>query len=195
MPKPEMAKVTLNQNQERSEQAHALVREIYRSEQLDLLHLAVINLLDMVKDEEIDLVLDQDNKSLQQKKLFLQKLTTSLNTPILQKEFERRIKAEDWEFFREKELGPFLQSIQHAANNCSVVKLTLALEFKESDVKEMSALLSERLGKQAVLSIKVDATLLGGAIVQQGSFQNDYTLKTQLDLYRSKWHKAVIEKG
>jgi F-type H+-transporting ATPase subunit delta len=188
-----MATPTVNTSQTRIEQAQVLVQEIYRSEQLDILHLAIINLLDMVRDGEIDLVLEQSNKSTEQKELFIKKLVESLKAEGLQKELRKHLAEHDLTFFREKELGPFLQDVQNKANECIVVKVTVAIEFKEKDVKEMAASLSARLGKQVVLSIQVNPTLIGGAIVQHGSFLNDYSLKTQLDLYRSRWQRAVTE--
>jgi|GEM_PF-6856996 len=177
-----------------NEAAHALVQELYQAEQLDLLHLAVINLLDMVKDGEIDLVLEQDNKSTEQKEAFLQKMVGEVRAAGLQKELQKHLDAHDIAFFQEKEFGPFLQTIQYAANGGVVAKLTVAIKFKDKDIKEMAAKFSAKLGKQVVLSIKVDPSLIGGAIIQHGSYLNDYSLKTQLDLYRSRWHRAVADK-
>jgi ATP synthase F1 delta subunit len=166
---------------------------MYRAEQLDLLHLTLINLLDMVRDGEIDLVLEQDTKTDQHKNLFIEKLLTDCKSAELKKTLTEHLAADGIDFFREKNLGPFLQAIQHAANACTVVKLTVAVEFKEKDLREMAAVLSERLGKQVVLGIKVDHSLIGGAIIQHGSYLNDYSVKTQLEMYRSRWHKAVAE--
>ena len=188
MPKQEMTMTAV------SPQPHELVEAMYKAEQLDLLHLSLINLIDMVRDGEIDLVLDQDNKTLTQKKLFIEKLINDITSPELKKLLTDRLKNEGVEIFSEKNIGPFLHAIQRTANGCTVVKLTVATTFKEKDLQEMAAILSERIGKQVMLSIKVDTSLIGGVIMQHGSYLSDYTVKTQLDLYRSRWHKAVAEK-
>ena len=62
---------------------------------------------------------------------------------------------------------------------------------KEKDIKEMAEVMSQKIGAQVVLSCKVDSSLIGGAIIQHGSYVSDYSLKSQLDLFRSRWHKAV----
>ena len=176
-----------------TDEAYTLIGSIYLSEQLDLLHLAVINLLDMVTDQEIDLVLEQENKDDRQKKLFIEKLLQSIRCLPLQKLFQDHLEKNDLHFFQERNFGPFLNALHHAANQCTVVKLTVAIEFKEKDVRDLAVLLSKKIGQQVVLNLKVDKSMIGGAIVQHGSYLNDYSLKTQLDMYRSRWHHAVAE--
>lgn len=168
--------------------AKELTKSFFRAEQLDLLHLSLINLLDMVKDGEVDLVLDQDSKSEQQKRLFIDKLIEGVRS----QELAAFLKAQPLDFFREKDFGTFLEAMRKEADTFDIVRLTLAIEFKEPALREMAAVLSEKIGKPVVLSIKVDRTLYGGAIVQHGSYQSDFSLHTQLDIFRSRWHRAVV---
>lgn len=172
----------------------SLVAGIVIAEDLDRLHIAVINLLDMVRAEEIDLVLNQDGKTAEQKQKFVEKVIADLSSPHLQRYLQRLLATEGVGAFKEKHLLDVLQEIQQHASRVAIVKVTVAVSFKEADVKEMAALMTNRLGQQAVLSLKVDHSLIGGAIVQYGSYSNDFSLKSQLDIYRGNWHKAVIEK-
>jgi F0F1-type ATP synthase delta subunit len=166
----------------------AITSTFHRAEQLDLLHLSLINLLDMVKDGEVDLVLDQDSKSVKQKRAFIDKLIAGVSS----EELAEVLRSQPLDFFREKDLGEFLTALRKEAEKFEIVRLTLALEFKEQDLRDMVAVLSEKLGKPVVLSIKVDRSLFGGAIIQHGSYQSDFSLHTQLDIFRSRWHKAVV---
>lgn len=168
--------------------AKELTKNFFRAEQLDLLHLSLINLLDMVKDGEVDLLLDQEGKSMKQKRLFIDKLIAGVRS----EELAEFLRAQSVDFFREKDFGAFLEAMRKEAETFDIVRLTLAIEFKENDLKEMSQLLGEKIGRPVVLSIKVDRNLYGGAIVQHGSYQSDYTVHTQLDLFRSRWHRAVV---
>ncbi|CAN5129830.1 hypothetical protein BH11PAT4_BH11PAT4_1190 [soil metagenome] len=171
-----------------SSETSSFVSGFYKAEQLDLLYLSLISLTDMVKDGEVDLVLDQDKKSAKQKQLFIEKLVSGVQSP----ELKTFLKKQPVDFFYERDLGPYLQQLKKEADQFEIVRLTVAAIFKEADLQEMANLLSEKLGKPAVLSIKVNRTLFGGAIVQHGSYQSDFSIHTQLDIFRSRWHKAVV---
>lgn len=166
---------------------------LYLAEQLDHLHLSIINLLDMVRDEEIALVLDQEEKTLKEKRAFIGKVVQSVRSPELRGVLEDALKRNDLSFFQEKELGSILTSLQSEASKIAVVRVTVAVSFEADDVREMAELLSHKVGKQAVVSLKVDYSLIGGAIIQQGNYLSDYSVKSQLDLFRSRWHRAVTD--
>lgn len=172
-----------------------LVESIVQAEDLDRLHIAVINLLDMVRAEEIDLVLNQSEKNDAHKQKFVEKVIADVHSPHLQRYLQRLLATDGIDAFREKTLGQLLHDIQTAAEKVAIVKVTVAIEFKEADIKEMAALLASRLRQPVALSLKVDRSLIGGAIVQYGSYLSDFSVKTQLETYRSHWHKAVVEKN
>lgn len=67
------------------------------------------------------------------------------------------------------------------------------MHFKEHDVWEFAALLSKKIDRPVVVSVKVEKDLIGGAIIQFGSYLSDFSIKTQLDIFRENWHKAVVE--
>ncbi len=171
----------------------ALLAKLYRAEQLDALHLSIINLLDMVMDEEISLVLEQKGKTDTEKFSFLQKVVDSVHSPELHGLLEDAVHRKDLRFFDEKELGDLLRYLQKQAQQFVIVKLTVAVHFKEHDVWEFAALLSKKIDRPVVVSVKVEKDLIGGAIIQFGSYLSDFSIKTQLDIFRENWHKAVVE--
>ena len=167
----------------------SLLARLYRADQLDFLHLSLINLLEMTADDEIEMILDQPEKSAKHKQLFLEKVVAAVSSP----ELKEVLNGQDITFFRTRDFEPFLHTLQHRAQEFAVVKLSVAIEFTEADLREMAALMGEKIGHPTVLAVKVEKDLVGGAVVQYGSYLSDYSLKTQLDVFRSKWHRAVIE--
>jgi F0F1-type ATP synthase delta subunit len=171
----------------------SLINQLHLTLQVDLLHLALTNLMEMVVAGEIDLILDQQMKSITQKKAFIAKIVSMVESPLLRKALEEKLAKGDLEFFRERNLGDILRHLQHAAEEIAVVKLRFALDFKEVDLHEMVAQLEEQLDKKVVLDISVDRSLIGGAIVQYGTFIRDYTVRARLEQFRDHWQKAALE--
>ncbi len=171
----------------------AMLGKLYRAEQLDALHLSIINLLDMVMDEELSLVLEQKNKSEAEKLSFLQKVVDSVHSPELHGVLEDAIHRKDLAFFDEKELGDLLRFLQKEAQQFTIVRLTLALHFKEHDIWEFAALLSKKINKPVVISVKVEKDLIGGAIIQFGSYLSDFSIRSQIEIFQENWHKAVVD--
>ena len=166
---------------------------LYLAEQLDRLHLSIINLMEMVQDEELTLILDQPDKTDKHKILFLEKIIRSISSPELRTILDEALKRKDFAFFSEKELSGVLRALQEAAAKLIVVRISVAIEFKPEDVRAMADLLTEKVGRQTVVSLKVDRSLIGGAIVQNGNYLSDYSIKTQLEIFRSRWHHAVSD--
>lgn len=170
-----------------------LFAQFYLAEQVDLLHLSITNLAEMVKQGEVDLILDQRDKNDSQKKAFLQKIVAGVESPLFKQYLEGRLTDNDIEFFRERNLNAALSTIQHEAEKIVVVKLTLALEFKEPELRQMAAQLSEQLEAPVVLDITIEKGLMGGAIVQYGTAIRDFSLRTRLEQVREHWKSAVVE--
>jgi len=172
-----------------------ILAQIYTARQLDLLHLSIINLLDMIKDGEIDLVLEQTKKTAKEKKAFIQKIIDSVDSPELAGALQPELDSNAVDFFLEKHLKEYLVQLQREAEKMVSVKLTTAIEFKTKDVKEMAERLSHTLGKPTVLNLTVDHSLIAGAIVQYGNYITDYSLKVRLEQFRNHWEEAAIAKS
>ncbi len=165
----------------------------YRAEQVDLLHVALTNLLEMVSAGEIDIYLEQHEKTAAQKKAFIQKIVSDVESPELKKALEERLKENDLEFFRERNLGGVLAAVQRVAETIQIVKLRVAVSFKEKDLQDMVKQLEEQLGTEVALELSVERSLLGGAIVQFGTAIRDYSIKSRLETVRETWKAAVVE--
>jgi F0F1-type ATP synthase delta subunit len=170
-----------------------IIDQLYLTLQVDLLHLALTNLTEMVAAGEIDLILDQRNKSAAQKKAFLQKIITAIESPLLRKALDEKLQDNDLEFFRERNLGSTIRQIQHEAEDIAIVGLRLATDFKEEDLKSMVRQLEEQLHRNVALDISIERGLIGGAVVQFGTAIRDYSIRARLEQFRDHWKKAVVE--
>jgi F-type H+-transporting ATPase subunit delta len=174
----------------------SLLDKIYRAEQIDMLHLSLINLLDMVKDGEIDLVLDQNGKTFKQKAAFIDKIIEAVESKELKDglleifNIELEDTNQEMNYFREKYLGTLLRNLQEKAEKFTVVRLTLAKEFKDTDLREMVLILEKKIEKRVALEITVDSSLIGGAVIQFGTYISDYSLKSRLDQFRAHWRSV-----
>lgn len=166
---------------------------LLRTQQIDDLHASLGLLLDMTKEGEIDLFLEQSNKSTKQKTLYIQKIVEQTTSLELKKLLQERLDAEDFSFFSQKFLDEFVQNLQKKAETIEIIKLRLAIRFKDADLLEMAELFSKRLGKQVAFDIEVDTSLIAGAVIQHGSYITDYSVKTRLAKYREEWKEAVDE--
>lgn len=171
----------------------SILNQFYTAAQVDLLHLALTNLTEMIAAGEIDIVLDQREKTPVQKKAFIQKIVNGVECPELRQGLQARLAEDDIEFFRERTLGTTLAALQKEAERISIVKLTVAVEFKEADLREMVAQLETQLGNPVALDLTVEHGLMGGAIVQYGTAIRDYSIKSRLEQFREHWKKAVVE--
>lgn len=179
--------------------------QIYLASQLDVLHLSLINVIDMVKDGEIDLLLDQAGKSPKQKALFLQKIVDGVESTELRQALQETLNEQagtamqsavedSFSFFREHALADLLHRLQSNAESITIVRLQVATEFKPDDLREMATLLSKKINQQVALLPTVEHSLIGGAIVQFGTYLSDYSVRARLEQFRAHWHRAVIER-
>jgi F0F1-type ATP synthase delta subunit len=53
--------------------------------------------------------------------------------------------------------------------------------------------LEQQLGTPVALALKVEHSLIGGAVVQYGTAIRDYSIRSRLELIRDHWKKASLE--
>lgn len=171
----------------------SILDQFYTAAQVDLLHLALTNLFEMISAGEVDIILDQREKTPTQKKAFIQKIINGVECPELKQALQSKLTEGEVDFFRERNLEASLTALQHEAEKIIIVKLKVAVEFKEPDLREMAKLLEEQLDAPAALDLEVEHGLIGGAIVQYGTAIRDYTLRARLETFRDHWKKAAVE--
>ena len=113
----------------------------------------------------------------------------------LQNILTEQISKGNLDFFSKKEFPDFLAHLQREVEKIVIVKLTVALKFKEPDLKAMASLLSEKIGKPVAFQLTVDRSLIGGAIIQYGNYLSDYSIRTKLGEFKEQWHEAINEEN
>jgi F0F1-type ATP synthase delta subunit len=166
---------------------------ITRANQLDVLYLAITNLLEMASAGELDLILDNISKTTPQRRAFVEKVISSVESPELRWALQEKAVAGELEFFRGRALSTTLQSLQREAEKLQTVKLHVAIDFKPADLKTMTDQLASQLGGPVVLDIQVEKAIIGGAIVQFGTAIRDYSVRTRLEYFRDHWKGATVE--
>ena len=164
-----------------------IVSQLVLAEDLDKLHLAVTHLLEKAESGDLDAILEQNDKNAAQKKSALEKEIADLPSPVLQEALHQPLTANNLDFFSEKYLPDFLHNLQHAAEKIEVVRLTVACRFKPADIKDMAQLLGERVGHPIAFTLEVDNSLIGGVIIQHGTYISDYSLRSRLNQFREHW--------
>ncbi len=169
----------------------SIIGQLHLTEQLDALHLDLVSLRDMSQDDETDPQLDDPGTSDKQKAAFLQKIVSKLVSPELKNSLQAALHEGDIDIFTGKRLIPFLNTLRDQAESVENIKVRVAVRFKPEDLRDFAQILEEKLGHPIVFDIQVERGLLGGAIIQYGTYITDYSLKTRLDQFRSHWEKAV----
>jgi F0F1-type ATP synthase delta subunit len=168
---------------------------LYLADQIDLMHLAIASLMETVESGDTDLILEQQGKSSQQKRLYLDKLVAAVRSPELQAALKDVAQAGNHDFFLGKSLREFLTDLDHAVEQVEIIRLSVAIAFNDKDIRQLVNLLSDRLGRSVAFDLSVDPSLIGGAIIQYGSYLNDYSLKSRLGKFREQWKQAALEKA
>lgn len=171
-----------------------VLHEMISGQQLDRLHLSLVQLLDMANEGELDLILDQPNKTKHHKELFLRKVVDSLSCPELQIPLRAILREGNTDFFSRRNLVDWAKDLEHQAEAIAVIKLTVAIPFESREVRQFIRVLSRKMGRPVALEITTDPSLIGGVVIQHGNYLSDYSLKSRLDQFRSSWQRAVTGK-
>ncbi len=103
----------------------------------------------------------------------------------------RTLLAEHPDMVEPKRLLPLLKDLRKAAESRKLVRITLPCKFEDADLKEIISELSLRVNAPVILDVTIDTSIIGGAIIEYGSFSNDYSIKTRLEQLKSTWNRAV----
>lgn len=77
--------------------------------------------------------------------------------------------------------GAFLESLQNYVKHMPVVKITLAFEPNDKIVEEICAWFVEQYGKNVIVDVSLDSSIVAGAIIGFNAKERDYSLRTRID--------------
>ncbi|MEI6477510.1 MAG: F0F1 ATP synthase subunit delta [bacterium] len=167
--------------------ANQVLQKFYLADQIDKLHLSLVSLLETVNQGEMELMLEQTPKTLREKVGYVKKVMEQVQSEELRMKLLEILDSGDLEFFDSKHFPDFLHAMQRRAEAIRVIKITVAIEFKDKDLHQMVSTLSTQLGRPVALEVTVDPTLIGGVIVRYGNYITDYSLRTRFTQFRSDW--------
>lgn len=136
-------------------------------------------------DSEIDLMLDSlFNNSKNFEDLLLKKVRQSTYNAI---------KPELEQFGTDHtSIKEFLSKIKYQLKKLKVLEISIAFEPTSKLSNDICSWIKENLGEEFVPDIKIDPTILGGAIIVFEGLYKDYTLKKTLqDTFEKKRNEII----
>lgn len=170
-----------------------IIQNCFIVDRIDDLYVALASLREMIKDHELELVLDNSGKSPEQKEAFIHKVINELPSIALREALTHLFEERSFDAFHENSLPGFLNDCQRAAESIGVVKMSIALLLKAEDLQEMALDFSKATGTPIAFKLAVQKNLLGGAVIQYGNYIHDCSLRTKIDQVKTKWKKAVVQ--
>ena len=83
--------------------------------------------------------------------------------------------------FEEKE--KFLLDIKKSLDKCQVVSITMAFRPNNIFLDQLVSWVKKEVGETAIVDIRVDGSLIGGAVINFKGYYHDVTLKRELNEY------------
>ena len=131
--------------------------------------------------DEILLRIDELKESLYNKRIDLDKKMSEL----FSFELKEKIKAYSWQeqinLNDPVSFGKFLADLRGHIKSMPVVTIKIAYDPDEETVKEISAWFVENYGKNVLVELVSDKSLLGGAMVIFNQSSKDFSLKKRLE--------------
>ena len=94
--------------------------------------------------------------------------------------------VEKHRFRRLQEIRTDFNKLYHEAFGIAEVFVTSAVALDDSQRSELKTVLGEKLGKTVTLRESVDASLLGGMVVQYGDTRMDNSLRTRMQQFKQQ---------
>jgi ATP synthase F1 delta subunit len=87
----------------------------------------------------------------------------------------------------------FVRAVQYQVEKVISVQLITAVELKPNDVIKLANQFSQILENKAVLTVKVDHSILGGVQMRIENMVYDYSLQTRFRKFRSQWIRSFTK--
>ncbi len=171
-----------------SQCSSSILSSLLYTKQLDELHIGIAALTELIEEGSFEEILDANEQPKRQVE-GLTALIKKVGHPKIEKALSALLSTDPY-LLSKKQLIPELDALRKSAESLAVIRLTTACKFEDADMQEMAKIASENLGTTVVFDAEVDPTIIGGAIVEHGSFASDYSIKTRLTQFREHWHTA-----
>src|SRR3989344_9517789 len=143
--------------------------------------------------DEIIEKIDELKDSLYNKRIDLDKKMGELFSFELKEKIKAYSWAEQVNLNDPESFGKFLSNLRSHIKNMPVVTIKIAFEPDEEIVKETSSWFMENFGKNVLIDLIFDKSLIAGAIVTFNEISKDFSLKKKLEerYKEGDWQKFV----
>lgn len=151
---------------------------------VDAFHREAMLIRDSLQDAEVKNVLLHPQISVKEKhELFKKAYSGKINEALLG--FLYLAAEKNREAYVIPALDQLIENIDRHNNKIKADVLTAA-EYDKKQIQELKAILSEKLGKQVEIDLRVDPSVIGGPFIYADGYYIDWTVKKRLrDMTRS----------
>jgi F-type H+-transporting ATPase subunit delta len=115
----------------------------------------------------------------------------NLGSDQLKTYFRSLIKEKDLHLFDPGVFKVFYESLMETAEKILFFHITTAILLKQPDIIKLSKKLSEKMERHVIIDLRVDKTIIGGAIIKKDNYILDFSLRTKLSTLSSEWKKSI----
>jgi len=127
----------------------------------------------------------------QKRKLLIASEVKNIQSVIIGDYFTKLVKANQMWLFEPSHFADFNTALSSMASETSAIDLKVAIDLKESDIREIADYFSAKQQHKVILNISVDKSLIGGAIIKKDNYIMDFSLKNKLSTLSAQWKKSI----
>lgn len=118
----------------------------------------------------------------------------NLNSETLKNYFTKLLDSNDLWLLEPARYKSFAEEFEQTALKTDFLEITTAVELKPDDIKSLADQISRKMDRRVIIDTRVNANLIGGAIIKKENYILDYSIETKMKNLSEKW-KASIAKN
>lgn len=116
-----------------------------------------------------------------------------LGSDTLRQYFNGLLDSNDIWLFEPARYKSFAEEFEQSALKTDFLEITTAIELKPEDIHQMAGRISAKMDRRVIIDIKVNASLIGGAIIKKDNYILDYSIETKLKNLSERWKSSITK--
>lgn len=115
----------------------------------------------------------------------------SVESPKLKRHLINLLEQNNLWLFEPSHIKAFAEEFSARVLKTIFIQLTSAVKLSDEDFKGLADRLSSESQRKVLIEIRVDESLIGGAIIKKDNYILDYSIKTKLDNFSARWKESI----